>query len=380
MSLSNILVLMFLPVMVSAQKIENTISNLIIGTYTEPGKSEGLYVYEFNSLTGDLTYKSKATGIQNPSYLAVSTNHEYVYSVNETGRENPGSVSAFKFDSKSGHLEFLNKVSSMGDDPCYISVDKKGKNVFVGNYSGGNLSNFKVKTDGSLEPAIQVIQHEGKSINESRQEKPHIHCTVISPDHKYLFAVDLGTDKVNSYRLRSSSTVKVLTNHQPEFTAVKPGSGPRHLTFHPNGKIAYLVQELSGDVSVFKYKKGALIPLQTITMLAPDFKGAIGAADIHASSDGKFLYASNRGDANEIVIYAIAEKDGQLTLAGRQSTLGKSPRNFAIDLSGNFLLAANQNSDEIVVFRRNQITGLLQDTGKRAQVGKPICLKFSSIN
>ena len=362
--------------MVTAQT--KSISNLVIGTYTQPGKSEGIYVYEFNSITGDFSYKNKATGVANPSFLAISSNKKYVYAVNETGREAPGGVSSFAFDEKSGDLKFLNKVPSMGDDPCYISIDKANKNIFVGNYSGGNLSVFKIQPNGSLYTSMQVIQHEGISVNKSRQEKPHVHSTVISPDNKYLFAADLGTDKVNAYRLRSRNYPNVLSDHQPPFTAVAPGSGPRHLTFHPNGKIAYLIHEMTADVSVYHYEKGKLTAIQSISMLAPGFKGKVGAADIHVSPDGRFLYASNRGDADEIVIYAIAE-DGRISLTGRQSTLGKGPRNFAIDPSGNFLLAANQNSDEIVVFKRNTENGLLTDTGKKIEVSQPVCLKFADL-
>ena len=365
--------------MVTAQKKETSVSNLLIGTYTQPGKSEGLYVYEFNSVTGELSYKSKATGVVNPSFLAISKNQKYVYSVNETGRENPGGVSSFQFDSKSGDLKFLNKVKSMGDDPCYISIDKKGKNVFVGNYSGGNLAAFRVQPNGSLYDAMQTIQHEGSGVNKSRQEKPHVHSTVLSPDNKYLLVGDLGTDKVHSYRVRSNRFPQILRDHIPPFTAVAPGSGPRHLTFHPNGKVAYLIHEMTADVSVYNYDKGTLTAKQSISMLAEDFKGSIGAADIHVSADGKFLYASNRGDANDIVIYVIDEK-GKLILTGRQSTLGKGPRNFAIDTSGNFLLVANQNSDEIVVFERDHESGLLTDINKRMKVGQPVCLVFAPLN
>ena len=361
--------------MVTAQKTET--SNLIIGTYTQSGKSEGLYVYEFNSLTGGFTYKAKAAGIVNPSFLTISRDQKYVYAVNETGRQTPGGISSFEFNASSGDLKFLNKVKSMGDDPCYISIDKKGKYVFVGNYSGGNLAAFKVQPNGSLYDAMQVIQHEGSGVNKSRQEKSHVHSTVISPDQKYLFAVDLGTDKVTSYRIRKGNFPNILTEQQPALS-VAAGSGPRHLTFHPDGKTAYLVHELTGDVSAYRYQKGRLTPIQTISMLAPAFKGDIGAADIHVSADGKFLYASNRGDANEIVIYTI-NADGKLSLAGRHSTLGKGPRNFAIDPSGKFLLAANQNSDEIVVFNRDTETGLLSDSGKKIQIGQPVCLVFAPI-
>ncbi len=366
-----------MPAAVFAQNSNIGINNLIIGTYTEPGKSEGIYVYEFNSATGDLTFKAKATGVTNPSYVAVSPDKKFVYAVNETGGENPGGVSAFSFDEQSGALTFLNKVSAMGDAPCYIDVDEAGKHVVVGNYTGGNLAAFSRQEDGSLSEALQVIAHEGESVDKSRQEKPHVHSTVISPDSKFVMVADLGTDKLYAYHLNDGKKKDALIVHGKPLM-VKPGSGPRHITFHPNGNFAYVVHELTAEVSAYKYSNGKLEAIQYISMNEPDFKGNNGAADIHLSADGQFLYASNRGDANEIVIYAVG-RDGKLTLAGRQSTLGKTPRSFAIDPSGNFLLAANQGSDNIVVFKRDPQTGLLSDTGKQITVGKPVCLKFSAL-
>lgn len=369
------LLFLLIPLIVTAQNIIQTPkSNLLIGTYTQPGKSEGLYVYEFNSETGDLQYKSKISGVVNPSFLTVSSDQKYVYAVNETGRENPGQISSFIFDPNSGELKLLNQVSSMGDDPCYISIDKQGKHIYAGNYSGGNLAVFKVLENGSLSASQQVISHQGSSINKSRQEKPHVHSTVLSPEGKYLFAADLGTDKIYSYQIKKGN----LTPHRVPFVEVAPGSGPRHLTFHPDGKTAYVVYELTGKVGVYRYKAGKLTLLQTVSMLADDFKGKIGAADIHVSPDGRHLYASNRGDANELVIYRV-ERDGRLSLTGRQSTLGKAPRNFALDPGGKFLLAANQNSDEIVVFRRDITSGQLSDTGKRIAIGQPVCLIFAPL-
>ena len=363
------------PVISNAQQHQNKKHyNLIIGTYTTSGDSEGIYVYNFNAQSGDFEFKSVAKGVENPSYLCVSANQKFVYAVNEV--EN-GGVSSFNLNAKTGELYLLNRVKSKGENPCYISIDKTGKHVFAGNYSGGNLSVFKTSLNGSLTEATQTIQHYGSSTNNNRQEKPHVHATVLSPDEKVLFAVDLGTDKINSYRINNFSKAEVLSPTEQGFVAVKAGSGPRHLTFHPNGKFAYLIQELTAEVSVYDYKTQKLTIKQTASMLSPDFKGAVGAADIHISPDGKFLYASNRGDANELVIYSIA-KNGTLTFSGRQSTLGKTPRNFVITPEGNFLLVANQNSDEIVIFKRNIKTGMLTATNKKISVGKPVCLIFAN--
>jgi 6-phosphogluconolactonase len=222
---------------------------------------------------------------------------------------------------------------------------------------------------------MQSIQHEGSSVNKSRQDKPHVHAVILSPDNKYLLVPDLGTDKVNVYNFEPGNE-KPLSPASPAFASANPGGGPRHLTFHPNGKHAYLVLEMEGAVTTYDYKDGKLEQKQIITMLSPGFNGKVGAADIHISPDGKFLYASNRGEANEIVIYAIG-KDGKLTYAGRQAELINTPRNFAIDPTGNFLLAANQNGNDIVIFKRDKSTGLLTASGKTIQVDKPVCLKFA---
>ena len=342
---------------------------LLIGTYTT-GKSEGIYVYKFNSSSGEFSPVSKIWS-GNPSFLAVSPDTRFVYSVNEN---QPGGVSSFSFDKSTGNLKELNKQPSGGDHPCYITTDKTGKWVITGNYSGGNLSVLPVNKDGSLEKPIQTINHEGSSVNTARQEKPHVHATVFSPDGKYLFVPDLGIDKVMIYKFNSKKGK--LIAHSTPFAATAPGSGPRHFDFHPSGKYAYLMEELTGSVSVFSHKKGRLNSIQTISALPADFRGSIGSADIHVSPDGKYLYSSNRGESNSIALFSIAEKSGKLTAMGHRSTEGKTPRNFNFDPSGNFLLVANQNSDEIVIFRRN--SGLLEDTGKRIQVPKPVCIKWIS--
>ena len=354
------------------QDSKRTLFNLLIGTYTSSGKSEGIYVYNFNSQTGEFSYKSKAAGVENPSYLAISHDKKHVYSVNEV-RE--GGISAFAFNSISGDITFLNRVSSGGSGPCYVSTDDAGKYVFAANYTSGSLCAIPVLEDGSLGNSIQFIQHEGSSIDKSRQEKPHIHSAILSPDNRYLFTPDLGTDKVNIYRLDPAQLSNPLSPAEQSFAMVKAGSGPRHMAFHPNSKFAYVIQEMEGSITVFDYENGKLTYKQLISMLSPGFNGKIYAADVHVSPDGKFLYGSNRGDANEIVTYSI-KKNGELAYAGRQSTLVKTPRNFVIDPTGNFLLVGNQSSDEIVIFKRDQKTGLLTPTGKKIQVSAPVCLKF----
>jgi 6-phosphogluconolactonase len=357
-----------------AQSSRDTDFYLLVGTYTNEQKTNGIHVYTFNAQTGDFQEKSKMTDITNASFLTISKDKKNVYAVSEGGQGK--GLNAYSFDMASGKLTFLNNGSAGGNGPCYVSVDDKKQLVFAGNYGGGSLSATRLKEDGSLSSETQVIQHEGSSLNKSRQDKPHVHAVVLSPDNKYLLVPDLGTDKVNVYRVDPSNT-QPLSPASPAFSTVNAGGGPRHLAFHPSGKYAYLILEMEGAIAAFDFKNGKLEQKQTITMLAPGFTGKVGAADIHISPDGKFLYGSNRGEANEIVVYSIG-KDGKLTLAGRQSSLINTPRNFAIDPTGNFLLVGNQNGNDIAIFKRDTNTGLLTSTGKTIQVDKPVCLKFVS--
>ncbi len=353
----------------------DTSYNLLIGTYTKAGKSDGIYVYEFNSKTGKSSYRAEAVGIKNPSFLTVSEDSKHVYSVNEVGG-GQGGVSAFSFDASTGQLDYLNSASSGGNGPCYISVDKENKYVFVGNYSGGSLAAVPINPDGSLGSSIQSIRHQGSSIGKD-QDKSHVHASVLSDDNKFLYVPDLGTDKIHIYDVDVTKP-NPLKPSNPEYVAVKAGGGPRHFTFHPNHKFAYSIQELTGAVTFFEYDNGNLKSMQSVELVSKDSNGPASAADIHISPDGKFLYGSLRGNINEVVIYAIDEK-GMLSYAGRQSTLGKGPRNFAIDPTGNFLLVGNGGSDEIVIFKRNKTTGLLTPTGETIAIGSPVCLKFVPI-
>jgi 6-phosphogluconolactonase len=368
------LLICLLPVIGMAQstKISKPVY-MLVGTYTT-GTSTGFYLYRFNARTGAATLAGSAA-TANPSYVCVSPNKKMVYAVNELGRDKgPGTVTAFSFNIRDTSFRNLGSQPTGGDDPCYITTDKTGKWVIAGNYSGGNFSVFPVKKDGSLGASVTTINHEGKGANPQRQEKPHVHCTVFSPNGRYLFVSDLGTDKIMTYTF-NTATGAVRAAKKP-FTAVQPGAGPRHLVFHPSGRYAYLMEELSGNVTAFSYKDGALKQLQTISALPTGFTGVIGSADIHVSNDGRFLYASNRGESNTIAVYSVNTATGKLTAKDFPSTLGKGPRNFSIDPSGKFLLAANQGSNEIVIFKRNPATGLLTDSGQRIPVSIPVCIKW----
>ncbi|NGP87939.1 lactonase family protein [Fodinibius halophilus] len=346
---------------------------LFVGTYTGES-SEGIYLYKFDASSGSVDSIGVTKGVDNPSYLTLSKDHTNLYAVNETADSASSAVSAFSFDKENQKLTFLNKRSSRGGAPCYISIDENGKAVFAGNYVGGSVSMFPVRDDGSLAKAKATIQHQGSSINKNRQNSPHVHCTVLSADGKHLLVSDLGTDKVYGYPYDSTAVSLAST---PAFShTTKAGSGPRHITNHPNGKLAYLVSELKATVSAFAYRGDSLNHIQTVSTLAEEYEGPNTAADIHISPDGRFLYASNREDLNDIVIYNIDQQEGTLTHVGRQSTKGVHPRNFVIDPTGNFLLVANRKTDNIVIFKRNKEDGSLTATGQEIKVSQPVCLKL----
>ncbi|QNK62380.1 lactonase family protein [Pedobacter sp. PAMC26386] len=350
---------------------QQTAYHLVIGTYTAPGKSEGIYVYDFNTTTASFKLESVEKNVINPSFLTVTPDRKFVYAVNEDG--NKSGVSAFNFDAVTGKLSFLNRQNAEGADPCYLIADDK--NVLIANYSGGSIAVFGRQANGKLTPAKQVVQHTGSSVNKARQESAHVHMVVFSPDRRYVISNDLGEDKVYTYAYHKDAAKNVLV--LKESVSIKPGSGPRHLVFSKNGNFAFLVQEMTGDLTVFSYSDGTLKKIQETTILAPAFKGENGASAIQLSADGKFLYVSNRGTANTITTFAVGE-NGHLISKGQISTMGKGPRAFVIDPSGNWLLVGHQNSNNIVVFNRNKTTGELKDSGKRIEIGAPVCFEFVS--
>jgi 6-phosphogluconolactonase len=350
-----------------------------VGTYTT-GKSEGIYLYRLNLATGEFKRVATTKGVVNPSFLTLAPNRRYLYAVNEVadfGGKKSGAVSSFAIDQRTGELRFMNQQPSLGSDPCYVEVDAAGRFVLIANYTGGSVAVFPVQPDGSLGEAAEMKQAVGSSINRERQEGPHAHCIVLDRSNRFAYSCDLGTDKIMIFRFDARNG-KLLPG-EPPWMQVKPGTGPRHLAFHPSGKSVFAVNELYSTVSTFKrdLEEGSLSELQTLSTLPPDFKGTSWSADIHVSSDGRFLYCSNRGH-DSIAMFAIDPRLGTLTSMGHESTRGMTPRNFAIDPTGAFLLVANQKSDNIVVFRRDQKTGRLSSTGQVAQVPSPVCLKFTS--
>lgn len=345
---------------------------LFAGTYTS-GESKGIYSLLFNSATGELKVVSVTDSVDNPSYLALAPNGSRLYAVNENGGDKGGGISSFSVDRNSGKLVFLNQQVTGGDHPCYVAVDASGRWVVVGNYSGGNLAVFPVGKGGEVLPLVQLVQHEGKSVNTQRQEKAHVHAVKFTPDHKYVAVPDLGMDKVLIYEFSSRSAKPLIAT--PAFSvSAKAGNGPRHITFHPSRPYAYVVEELSGTVSVYRVRNEQLILVQTISTHPDDYTGEVSSADIHISPDGKYLYASNRGGSNTIAIFSINPSVGMLKMKGIVEARGKTPRNFTIDPTGNFLLVANQNSNNVVVFRRNKQTGMLTATGNSVSLPSPVCL------
>lgn len=354
---------------------------LYIGTYTRReahvnGHGEGIYVYRFNPASGELNYQSTMRGVVNPSFVAVEPGGEYLYAVNELTRneEVSGTVSAFAIDPATGNLTFLNKQPTGGLAPAYVSIHQNRRYVFAANYITGNVAVLPVQLDGRLLPASDHQQHHGSG-PDPRQDGPHAHSILPGPSGRFVFSADLGTDQILIYEFDSSQGR--LLPHDPAAFNVEPGSGPRHLTFHPNGRFMFVVTECSSQIYALAYDAddGTLTLVETKSTLPEDYSQFSAGADIHTSQDGRFLYASSRGQ-DSIAIFAIDGEAG-LTLVDHEFTQGKCPRNFTVDPSGNFLLVANQDSDSVVVFRRDPGNGKLTSSGAAYRIPSPVCLRFA---
>jgi 6-phosphogluconolactonase len=366
----------------SAQTPENAAAKdkyfAYVGTYTAKTNSKGIYVYRFDATTGQLSAMGVAAESIDPSFLAVHPNGKYLYAVNELGEyggAKSGAVSAFAIGKKSGKLTLLNQVPSGGADPCYISFDKTGKFVLVANYTGGSAAVFPILEDGKLGKASAFIRHEGHGLDKKRQEGPHAHWIETSPDNRFALVADLGLDEVLVYKFDSSAGT--LAPHQPAFAKLKPGSGPRHAAFHPNGKFVFVVSELNSTATAFSYdaKNGTLKEIGSVSTLPPGFSGRNDVAEVAVHPNGKFLYVSNRGN-DSIAILSIDGSKGTLTPIGGIPTEGKEPRHFAIDPTGRYLLAENQLSNTIVIFKIDPATGSLSPTGQAVDVPSPVDLVF----
>lgn len=351
-------------------------TRLYVGTYTHD-KSEGIYLVRMSPTSGRLTMSGLAARTTNPSFLAPDAARRHLYAVNEVDDyedQASGFVTAFAVDPSNGALTEINRQASRGGAPCHITVDRGNRHVLVANYSGGNASVLPIQADGSLGAAVSVVQHTGSGPNEQRQEGPHAHSVTLAADDRFAFVADLGIDRVMIYRY--DGRTGELRPGEPPAVTIAPGAGPRHFAFHPDGRRAYVINELDSTVTAFTYepRTGALTPAQTLPTLPAGYDGANSCADIHVHPSGRFLYGSNRGH-DSIVVYGIAP-DGGLSPVQHQSTLGRTPRNFAIDPTGGFLLAANQESDSVAVFSIDRATGRLTPTGQVLDVPVPVCLRF----
>jgi 6-phosphogluconolactonase len=339
------------------------------------GENGAIHVYHLDLDSGTLKMLQRTTGVEHPFYLALSPNQKFLYSIHakQFGGKDPEQVAAYELAGRTGELKLLNRQSARGTAACYLDVDATGKTVLVANYSSGSVAALPVKEDGSLGEAASFIQHAGSSVDRGRQEGPHAHCIVVSPDNRFVYSADLGLDQVLGYRL-DPAKAKLTLNRRP-FTRTPPGAGPRHLTFHPDGKRVYVINELSNSVTYFDYNpdSGVLLEKQTISTLPKDFAGKSYCADLKITPDGRFLYGTNRGH-DSIARYRLGE-DGRLTLLGIEPSLGKGPQNLAITPDGQLLLCANMPGNNVAVFRIDTKTGGLTSVGAPVSMPSPSCIR-----
>lgn len=341
------------------------------------GDKGAIHAFRFDAKTGTLTPLHRTDDLQNPFFLAVSPNGKTLYAIDAQqfgGKENEN-VAAYGIQGRDGKLKRLNQQSTHGTASCYLDVDGTGKTVVVANYSTGNVAALPVQEDGSLGEASTVIQHEGSSVNPQRQKGPYAHSIVVSPDNRFVLAADLGIDKILIYRLEPK-TAKLTANEAQASASLPPASGPRHLTFHPNGKRVYVINELTNTVTFFDYAadSGKLTRRQTISTLPEDFTGTSYCADLKITPDGKFLYGTNRGH-DSIAMYRISD-DGMLKLIGIEPSLGKGPQNLLITPDGGWLICANMPGDNVVVFSIDPKTGRLTAKGDPIAMPKPSCIRW----
>jgi 6-phosphogluconolactonase len=350
---------------------------LYVGTYTENLPSKGIYLLRI-SRTGALTNLGVAAETTNPSFVTMSPNGRFAYAVNEVekieGRPT-GGVTAFGRIRSTNLLHTLRRETTGGAAPCYASTDRAGRFLFVANYTGGSFSVFPILSDGGVGAATSFVQHEGKGPDAERQEGPHAHCIIADPANRFGLVADLGLDRVLVYPF--DARTGALTTTPAAAGVLAPGAGPRHLAFHPNGRVLYVTNELDSTVTAFRYEPstGALTPMQTVPAVSEPVTTRNAPADIHIHPSGRFLYMSNRGH-NSIAAFAIDATSAELHPLQLIRTGGDWPRNFAIDPTGRFLLVANQRSNDIHVFRIDQRTGRLTATSHGIAMTAPVCIRF----
>ena len=345
-----------------------------VGTYTGP-KAKGIYVFRFDPASGKPGPVELAAEVRSPSFLAIHPGRRFLYAVNESGGsgKSGGAVSAFAIDEGTGKLSLIDEESSRGDGPCHIAVDAAGKNVLIANYGGGSVAALPISGDGKLGPAATFIQHRGSSVDPGRQKGPHAHAIVLDARNRFALAADLGLDKVIVYRFDPARGSLEAAGD----AGLKPGSGPRHLAFHPDGRRIYVINELSSTLTAFRYdaERGALQDIGTVSTLPEGHSGRNSTAEIVVHPSGKFVYGSNRGH-DSIALFALDAESGMPRLVECRPTGGKTPRNFTVDASGRWLLAANQDSDTITVFRIDPATGKLTREGDALEAPAPVCIEL----
>lgn len=346
-----------------------------VGPYTRE-ESKGIYLSRFDAATGELLDPELAAEMENPSFLAIHPNRKFLYAVSEV--DAPALVSAFAIDPASGALTLLNSAEPNGSAPCDLEVDATGRMLAVANYTSGSTSTFQIGADGKLSELTMLIEHEGSSVNEKRQQGPHAHSVDFSPDNRFCIVSDLGTDKVMVYK--ADPAAGKLTAHEPPSAGVEPGSGPRHFAFHPSGEYAYVINELASTITAFRWnaEAGTLSPIQTISTLPDGYDQPTTTAEIMAHPSGKYVYGSNRGH-DSIAVFQVDPGTGELSLVEIAKSGGETPRNFAIAPNGRYLLAAHQKSDNIVVFELDEATGKITPTGREIRVDGAVCLKFLKV-
>ena len=353
---------------------------LYVGTYTEGTRSKGIYLVRMDRSSGKLRRVGSVDAGANPSFLAVHPKGRVLYAVNEVEKHDgrgTGAVSAFAIAKDTGALTRRNDQPSEGGAPCYVSVDRSGRVVFVANYVGGSVALLPIQTDGALAAATKVMQHTGSGPNAERQSSPHAHCIVSDHSNRFVLAADLGADRVFVYRLDLEG--KSLRHVEGGDAVMRYGAGPRHIAFHPTLPLVFIANELDSTVATLRFdaERGTLSPLDTHSTLPAGWTGTNYPADIHVAPSGRTLYVSNRGH-NSIAVFSVAESTGALALHQVVSTDGDWPRNFSLHPTGRWLLVANQRSDSIVVFRRDQKSGRLTPTRQRIALPSPVCLRFRS--
>jgi 6-phosphogluconolactonase len=347
------------------------------GTHTE-GPNRGFSLARFDTATGILTKPEFLIQAAAPAFFVIHPDGRHLYASNsiKTFRGQPvGAVSAYAIEPATARLTLLNQRPSGGADATYVELDATGRYLFVANYEGGNIATFALKPDGSIGKRTAFFQHTGSSVNPQRQKHAYAHSIRVDPTNRFVLVGDLGLDKVFVYRFNAQDGS--MKPNDPPFVKVAPGSGPRHLTFHSDGRFVYVINEMGSTVVAFAWDstRGALTKIETVSTLPEGFKGVNNCAEIAVHPNGKFLYASNRGH-DSLAVFAIGATTGRLTLVEHVPTQGKMPRNFAFDPTGRWLLVSNHGSDNAVVFRVGKNTGRLTQTGQPVTVPSPFCERF----